>query len=65
MRLCFTAGAKPLVTGNSLLTMGFNPGPQFKPILAEAFAAQLAGIFDSEEGGRDFVLARHAPDAPN
>jgi hypothetical protein len=45
--------------------MGFNPGPQFKPILAEAFAAQLAGIFDSEEGGRDFVLARHAPDAPN
>lgn len=42
--------AKGLLTGDHLIAAGMKPGPAFKPILAEALAAQDAGEFDDEDG---------------
>ena len=42
---------RPLVLGRHLVTLGRAPGPDFKPILDEAFEAQLDGAFADEAGG--------------
>jgi tRNA nucleotidyltransferase (CCA-adding enzyme) len=42
---------RPLVLGRHLVELGRRPGPEFKPILAAAFEAQLDGIFSDEAGG--------------
>jgi tRNA nucleotidyltransferase (CCA-adding enzyme) len=42
--------AKGLLTGDHLIAAGMRPGPAFKPVLAEALAAQDAGEFDDEAG---------------
>ena len=45
------AAPRPLVLGRHLVALGHRPGPQFKPILDEAFEAQLDGAFADEAGG--------------
>jgi len=46
---------KPLVTGDDLILLGLNPGPQFKNILSEIFDEQLEGNIDSKEKGIELV----------
>lgn len=42
--------AKGLLTGDHLIAAGMIPGPAFKPVLADALAAQDAGEFEDEAG---------------
>jgi tRNA nucleotidyltransferase (CCA-adding enzyme) len=42
--------AKGILTGHHLIARGMQPGPMFKPILADALAAQDAGEFTDEAG---------------
>ncbi len=51
---------RPLILGRHLVELGLTPGPQFKPILAAGFEAQLDGAFFDEAGGRKW-LAEHLP----
>ena len=50
--------AKGLLTGDHLIAARMKPGPAFKPVLAEALAAQDAGEFADEEGAVAWLLAR-------
>jgi tRNA nucleotidyltransferase (CCA-adding enzyme) len=50
--------AKGLLTGDHLIAAGMAPGPAFKPILAEALAAQDAGEFDDEAGALRWLANR-------
>jgi tRNA nucleotidyltransferase (CCA-adding enzyme) len=50
--------AKGLLTGDHLIGAGMKPGPAFKPILAEALAAQDAGEFEDEAGAVAWLEAR-------
>jgi tRNA nucleotidyltransferase (CCA-adding enzyme) len=50
--------AKGLLTGDHLIAAGMKPGPAFKPVLAEALAAQDAGEFDDEDGAVRWLAAR-------
>jgi tRNA nucleotidyltransferase (CCA-adding enzyme) len=49
---------KPLVQGRHLLALGRKPGPDFTPILSEAFEAQLDGAFTDEAGGVAWLRSR-------
>jgi tRNA nucleotidyltransferase (CCA-adding enzyme) len=42
--------AKGLLTGDHLIAAGMAPGPEFRPILASALAAQDDGVFEDEAG---------------
>lgn len=42
---------KPIILGRHLLNLGYDPSPQFKPILNSAFEAQLDGAFADEASG--------------
>lgn len=58
-RLELQRGApKPLVLGRHLVELGLPPGPRFKPLLDEAFEAQLDGVFRDAEGGRAWLRKR-------
>ncbi len=48
----------PLVTGNDLIALGYEPGPRFKEILTEVENAQLEGTLTSREQALDFVQKR-------
>lgn len=48
---------KPIVLGRHLILLGQEPGPSFKPILDEAFEAQLDGAFFDEAGGLAWLKA--------
>lgn len=50
--------AKGLLTGDHLIAAGMKPGPAFKPILAEALAAQDAGEFEDEAGAVRWLRER-------
>ena len=50
--------AKGLLTGNHLIAAGMKPGPAFRPLLAEALAAQDAGEFDDEDGAVRWLASR-------
>lgn len=52
--------AKGLLTGDHLIAAGMTPGPAFKPILAEALAAQDAGEFADESGAVRWLATRGA-----
>ncbi len=41
---------KPILQGRHLIALGQSPSPNFKPLLGEAFEAQLDGVFTNEEG---------------
>jgi tRNA nucleotidyltransferase (CCA-adding enzyme) len=46
---------RPIVMGRHLLQLGLAPGPQFKPLLAECFEAQLDGRISTVEEGLALV----------
>ncbi|MDB6094735.1 MAG: Polynucleotide adenylyltransferase region [Verrucomicrobia bacterium] len=46
---------RPLVLGRHLVALGRKPGPDFKPVLDEAFEAQLDGAFVDEAGGIEWL----------
>ena len=46
---------KPILQGRHLLEWGWNPGPQFTPVLARALEAQLDGVFTDLEGARRWL----------
>lgn len=48
---------KPIILGRHLLAEGAQPGPRFKPILDDAFEAQLEGAFVDEIGGVEWLRA--------
>lgn len=52
--------AKGLLTGDHLIAAGMKPGPAFKPILADALAAQDAGEFEDETGALAWLGERVA-----
>lgn len=52
------AAPRPLVLGRHLIQLGCKPGPEFKPILDEAFEAQLDGAFADEAGGVTWLSQR-------
>ena len=44
------AAPKPILLGRHLLSLGWKPGPKYKPVLDAAFEAQLDGAFADERG---------------
>jgi tRNA nucleotidyltransferase (CCA-adding enzyme) len=50
--------AKGLLTGDHLIAAGMTPGPAFRPLLADALAAQDAGEFEDEVGALGWLAAR-------
>lgn len=46
---------KPLITGDDLIALGYQPGPDFKQILSAAEDAQLEGRVQTTEEAREFV----------
>jgi tRNA nucleotidyltransferase (CCA-adding enzyme) len=52
------AAPRPLVQGRHLVALGQKPSPRFKPILDEAFEAQLDGAFSDEAGGTAWLQRR-------
>ncbi|MEX2015549.1 MAG: CCA tRNA nucleotidyltransferase [Candidatus Hydrogenedentales bacterium] len=46
---------KPLITGNDLIAMGYEPGPKFKEILGAIEDAQLEGALTSPDSARAYV----------
>ena len=54
-----TEPPRPLLLGRHLLARGMKPGPQLKPLLEEAFEAQLEGEFTDEKGALAW-LSQHA-----
>lgn len=51
---------KPLVMGRHLIAEGLSAGPDFRPLLEEAFEAQLDGAFTDEAGALAWLKARLA-----
>ena len=50
----------PLVTGNDLIALGLQPGPQFKQLLDEVRDAQLNGELSNRDEARAVIQARSA-----
>ncbi len=54
-------GVRPragLLTGDHLIAAGMSPGPQFRPLLAAALAAQEEGSFGDEQGALAWLAAQ-------
>lgn len=49
---------RPIVLGRHLLELGMKPGPAFKPIIDDAFEAQLDGAFHDEPGAIAWLRTR-------
>jgi len=58
-------GPRPLILGRHLIELGLAPGPRFKPLLDEAFEAQLDGAFQDELAGREWLKNRLRDGGPN
>jgi tRNA nucleotidyltransferase (CCA-adding enzyme) len=52
------AAPKPIMLGRHLIQLGLKPGPQFTPLLAAAFEAQLDGAFGDETTGLAWLRSR-------
>ncbi len=52
---------KPLLTGEDLIDLGYEPGPQFRDILSAIEDAQLEGALNSKEDAMDFVRHEFPP----
>ena len=46
---------KPLLTGEDLIGLGYQPGPRFRDILSAVEDAQLEGTLHGKDGALDFV----------
>jgi tRNA nucleotidyltransferase (CCA-adding enzyme) len=53
-----TRAPRPILQGRHLISLGFQPGPKFKPVLDHAFEAQLDGAFTDEVGALDWLRSR-------
>ncbi len=49
---------RPTLLGRHLISLGFKPGPAFKPVLDAAFEAQLDGAFSDEAGAMTWLQTR-------
>jgi len=49
---------RPLITGNDLITAGFQPGPRFGEVLAAVEDAQLEGRITTREGALELARER-------
>ena len=47
----------PLLTGNDLMRLGYQPGPQFKTILEAVQSAQLEGVLTTSSDAESWVRA--------
>ena len=52
---------QPLVTGEDLIGLGYQPGPLFRDILSAVEDAQLEGKLGSKDGALDFVRREFPP----
>jgi len=52
---------RPLITGDDLIAMGFQPGPQFKEILTRVEDEQLEGRLTTREESLEFVRRSFRP----
>ena len=52
---------RPLITGNDLIAMGFEPGPRFKEILTRIEDEQLEGRLTTGEHALEFVRRNFRP----
>jgi len=48
-----------VLTGDHLIAAGMSPGPQFRPLLAAALAAQDEGSFGDERGALAWLAAQN------
>ena len=51
----------PLLTGNDLMRLGYQPGPQFKTILEAVQSAQLEGVLTTPSDAESWVKANFQP----
>jgi len=51
--------AKPLLTGQDLVTMGYRPGPKFRIMLQSLLEARLSGEIRTVEEEREFLQTRY------
>jgi tRNA nucleotidyltransferase (CCA-adding enzyme) len=49
---------RPILQGRHLIALGHKPGPTFKPVLDQAFEAQLDGAFADEAGAIAWLRTR-------
>lgn len=49
---------KPLLTGDDLLALGMKPGPEMKPILEEAYEAQLEKRIQTKDEAREWARGK-------
>ena len=49
---------RPLLLGRHLVSLGYKPGPAFKPLLDAAFEAQLDGAFNDEPAAMTWLRSR-------
>ncbi len=57
------ANVQPLLNGNDLKALGYEPGPQFKQILAQLLVATLDGVISDRTTAVAFVTKKY-PSAP-
>jgi tRNA nucleotidyltransferase (CCA-adding enzyme) len=53
-----TEQPRAILLGRHLIALGLVAGPEFKPLLDEAFEAQLEGAFNDEAGALDWLKQR-------
>mgnify|MGYP002385503126 CR=1 FL=1 len=61
---CAGQPVAPLLLGRHLLEAGLKPGKRSRVLLDEAYAAQLDGLFDTEEGAKEWLFEAVPPDPP-
>jgi tRNA nucleotidyltransferase (CCA-adding enzyme) len=49
---------RPILLGRHLMELGMKPGPDFGPILKQAFEDQLDGAFNDLDGARKWLEIR-------
>lgn len=49
---------QPLVTGDDLIAVGYEPGPRFKEILGAVEDAQLEGKIETHEAAMEYLLRK-------
>lgn len=61
---CAEQPVTPLLQGRHLMEAGLKPGKQFRVLLDEAYTAQLNGVFDTEDGAKEWLLQAVPPEPP-
>ena len=46
---------EPLVLGRDVLKLGFDPGPRVGELVRACYEAQLDGVFETAEAGREYL----------